>query len=245
MELNRHDHHEGELTVLIASGDAELLQEFRVAAEASGAQAILLAGAVDAPARAKALQPIAILLDSAGADATLEDGNRVLETLKTGSYTAALPLYVVLPAGADEETQLSVLRRGADDGFVRPHSTDLLRARLRAVIRRPRTLTESSGNLVVGEVSLDLSARRVTVAGNPVVLTRKEFDLLNMLLRRRGTVVYTTQLYHTVWGHGGQAAAAVDAHTVKGHVSSLRGKLGHELGRKIVNLPGLGYRFDS
>jgi DNA-binding response OmpR family regulator len=78
------------------------------------------------------------------------------------------------------------------------------------------------------------------------VLTRKEFDLLNMLLRRRGTVVYTTQLYHTVWGHAGQGAGApVDAHTVKVHVSSLRGKLGRELGRKIVNLPGLGYRFDA
>jgi two-component system KDP operon response regulator KdpE len=245
LEFTHTEHNDGERTVLVASGDAELLQEFRAAAESAGAHAITLTQATELPARAKALQPVAILIDQDCADATLEDGNRVLESLKTGSYTASLPLCIVLPSGADEEAQLATYRRGADDAFARPHSAELLRARLKASIRRPRALAESTGNLVVGEVSLDLSARRVSVAGNPVVLTRKEFDLLNMLLRRKGTVVYTTQLYHTVWGHGGQSAAAVDAHTVKVHVSSLRGKLGRDLGRKIVNLPGLGYRFDA
>ena len=66
---------------------------------------------------------------------------------------------------------------------------------------------------------IDERSRTVSLDDRPVELSRKEFDLLNMLLRRKGTVVYTTQLYHTVWGHGGQSAAAVDAHTVKVHVS--------------------------
>ena len=56
-------------------------------------------------------------------------------------------------------------------------------------------------------------------------------------------MVYTTYLYHTVWGYG--ESVPVDSHTVKVHVSSLRSKLGPELGKKIVNLPGLGYRLDN
>jgi DNA-binding response OmpR family regulator len=198
------------------------------------------------PARAKALQPSLILLDLEAADTSNEDGFRVLESLRTGSYTAALPVLVVLPAGAGEDAQLAAFRRGVDDCFARPHDAALLEARLRAAVRRACPVVSTPENLIVGAVNVDLAARKVSVNGAPVVLTRKEFDLLNMLLRHRGTVVYTTQLYHTIWGHGAQnGSIPVDAHTVKVHVSSLRGKLGRDLGRKIVNLPGLGYRFDA
>lgn len=246
MEFTRNDNAGTERLILAVSGDGELLQEFRAAADAEGCQAVILESAAEAAHRAKTLQPSAILLDGESADSLHEDGIRVLETLKNGSYTAALSVLVLLPAGADEESQLAMYRRGADDCFVRPQGAELLRARLRAAARRPRPVAGASDKLQVGPIGLDLSARKVTVDGAPVTLTRKEFDLLNMLLRHRGTVVYTTQLYHTVWGHGGSGSGVpVDAHTVKVHVSSLRGKLGQDLGRKIVNLPGLGYRFDE
>jgi two-component system KDP operon response regulator KdpE len=246
LEFTRNDNAGSESLVLAASGDGGILQEFRAAAEAEGCQVIALESASEVASRARSLQPPVILLDAGASDALHEDGIRVLETLKNGSYTAALSVLVLLPPGTDEEAQLALFHRGADDCLARPHGPDLLRARLRAFIRRPRTAPGVSDKLVVGAVGLDLSARKVTVDGSPVALTRKEFDLLNMLLRHRGTVVYTTQLYHTVWGHGGQGSGVpVDAHTVKVHVSSLRGKLGRDLGRKIVNLPGLGYRFDE
>ena len=194
-------------------------------------------------AAARARQPALVLLDENTHAAPQGDGATLLEALKTSSYTSLIPVVVLLPPGTGEDIQIEVFRRGADDCLVRPESPALLRARLLALARRYVPPGEAADSLAAADMTIDLRARKVVVSGRSVALTRKEFDLLAMLVRRRGNVVYTTHLYHSVWGYGD--SSPVDAHTVKVHVSSLRGKLGEELGRKIVNLPGLGYRFDG
>lgn len=242
MEFSKNDNARAGRVILAATADASLLRDLRAVAEAEAFEVV----AVEAPGavaeRAKALQPSAIVLDAHVADAEQPDGSKALDALKSGSYTAALPVVVALPPGTGEEAEMAFFGRGADDCALHAAHPELARARLWAVLRRWCPPVQAADRLTVDGLTLELSARKVTVNGAPVALTRKEFDLLNMLLRRRGTVVYTTQLYHTVWGQGGGPA---DAHTVKVHVSSLRGKLGNELGRRIVNLPGLGYRFDG
>jgi len=191
-------------------------------------------------AQAKARQPYLILMN-VGADGS---GLKLCAELKASPYTSALPVVLMSTALADEEAELQGFTEGADDYFFQPASEELLRARVRAILRRYLPPTETPSNdLQVEGLVLDVRSRKVYVNSAPVALTRKEFDLLAAFLRRRGQVVYTTHLYHTVWGYG--ESAPVDSHTVKVHVSSLRSKLGPELGKKIVNLPGLGYRFDA
>lgn len=228
---------------LAVTGDTELLQDTRTALEALELQVLALETAAEAPVRAKARQPFLVLLDGERADTPIVDGTRLLEALKSSPYTSTVPVVVVLPAGAGDHAQLEIFQRGADECLVRTGSPELFQARLQAVAKRHSAPEDLADSVFIDGLSLDLRARKVLVNDAPVALTRKEFDLLNMLLRRKGLVVYTTHLYHSVWGYG--ESSPVDSHTVKVHISSLRSKLGTDFGKKIVNLPGLGYRFDA
>jgi DNA-binding response OmpR family regulator len=228
---------------LAVSATIEASQELRDALETATLHVLAVDSAAEAPLRAKARQPFLMVLDLERADTAVVDGTPLLEALKTSPYTSTVPVAVVLPPGTSEETQVSIYRRGADECIVRPASSELFRARLQAFAKRHSAPEDLADNVHVEGLSLDLRARKVLVHGASVALTRKEFDLLNMLLRRQGLVVYTTHLYHSVWGYG--ESSPVDSHTVKVHISSLRSKLGSDFGKKIVNLPGLGYRFDN
>jgi DNA-binding response OmpR family regulator len=242
LEFFRNDNkHAGNIVMAVCS--TGLLQLIQEALEPEGLQTLSVEHPADAPARAKSRQPSLLLVDETASNTVIENGMTLPETLKSSSYTSTLPVVVLLPSGAGEEAQLEAFRRGANDCFERPESGLLLRARLKAVAQRYCPPTETADKLSSDDLVLDLRARKVTVGGRNVALTRKEFDLLNMLMRKRGIVVYTTHLYHSVWGYGD--SSPIDAHTVKVHISSLRGKLGDGMGRKIVNLPGLGYRFDG
>jgi DNA-binding response OmpR family regulator len=87
-----------------------------------------------------------------------------------------------------------------------------------------------------------VEARVVAGRKGRIDLTRKEFDLLTTFLRKPGRVLSTAYLLETVWGY--DPAVYNDPHTVETHLSSLRRKAGPALGRRFVNVPGLGYRFE-
>lgn len=189
---------------------------------------------------ARTHQPNLVLMDVVLGETT---GIELCQKLKSQPYTSSIPVVLLSGAQIDEEFQLQGFEEGADDYILKPISNELLVAKVRAVLKRYASAEELADVLQAEGLALDVKARKVLIQGQPIPLTRKEFDLLTALLRKRGQVVYTTQLYHTVWGYG--ASAPVDSHTVKVHVSSLRSKLGPELGKKIVNVPGLGYRFEN
>jgi DNA-binding response OmpR family regulator len=188
----------------------------------------------------KTHQPNLILMD---VDLGGVSGIELTQKLKAQPYTSSIPVVLLSGAQTDEDVQIQGFGEGADDYILKPISNELLVAKVRAVLRRYASAEELADVLKAEGLALDVKARKVLVKEEPIPLTRKEFDLLTALLRKRGQVVYTTQLYHTVWGYG--ASAPVDSHTVKVHVSSLRSKLGPELHKKIVNVPGLGYRFEN
>ena len=158
---------------------------------------------------------------------------------------------VMLTARADEVDTLIGLAVGADDYLTKPFSPRELTARIRTLLRRPRSLravdasppATASAWRVVGDLAIDPDAREVTVAGQPVVLTRTEFDLLAALSSRPRTVFSRRQLIEQVWG----ADWIGDEHLVDIHLGHVRRKLGDDPGvsRFVVTVRGVGYRMGS
>lgn len=177
-------------------------------------------------------QPALLLLDVMLPD---ESGLHVLERLKANPDTAQIPV-ILLTAKSAEYDKVLGLDSGADDYIAKPFGIMEFLARVRALLRRG----EPREQLAVRGVVLYPAGRRVEAAGTEVQLTAKEFDLLEYLMRRAGTVVRREELLEAVWGYsGGEETRTVDV-----HIRSLRLKLG-ESGAMIRTVRGVGYMAEA
>lgn len=173
----------------------------------------------------------------------VDDGLTLCRKLKGDARTAATPVVLMSGARLKEEEQVEGIERGADDYLLRPFSPRLLRAKVQAVLRRYAAPADLHEVLSGSGLELDVQARVVTLKGRRVSLTRKEFDLLTTFLRKPGRVLSVPYLLETVWGH--DPADYNDPATVQVHLSSLRKKLGPALAKRLVSVPGHGYRLDN
>jgi DNA-binding response OmpR family regulator len=160
------------------------------------------------------------------------DGIEVCRQLRTFSDAYVL----MLTARSEEVDTLVGLAVGADDYLTKPFSPRELVARVRALLRRPRTGARARP---ANGLSVDAARREATVDGLPVALTRTEFDILAELAAGPGTVVTRPALLAAVWGEGYD-----DDHLVDVHVANLRRKLGDDpvAPRFIETVRGVGYR---
>ncbi|MEU6136671.1 response regulator transcription factor [Nocardioides sp. NPDC047086] len=169
-----------------------------------------------------------VLLDMGLPD---QDGLALCRQLRT---RVDVPI-IAVTARRDELTVVSALRSGVDDYVTKPYRLAELLARIDAVMRRvgqrPTELVEQ-----VGDVHLDHGTRRVTVAGEEVALTRKEFDLLSMLVQAAGDTVTRETLMEGIWDTAWVGASR----TLDVHVSALRSKLGRP--GLVATVRGVGYR---
>ena len=168
------------------------------------------------------------------------DGLELTRRLRSDAAWAALPI-IMLTAKADEVDRVVGLELGADDYVGKPFSPKELVARVRAVLRRARP-AEPGGELRVGEIVLDPARHRVSVAGAPVELTPKEFELLQALMAAAGRVLSREFLLNRVWGYA--HADQIESRTVDVHVRRLRAKLG-QAGPRIATVKSVGYRFEA
>src|SRR5579864_8624977 len=146
---------------------------------------------------------------------------------------------IMLTARTSEDDRVRGLEQGADDYITKPFSMRELTARVRAVLRRseatePRLPTRYMGDRLVA----DFDAIAVSVDGEAVRLTRREFELLQYLVRNKNRVVSRDRLLERVWGY----ERLVETRSVDVHVGRLRAKL-RSAGRQIETVIGLGYRF--
>jgi DNA-binding response OmpR family regulator len=160
------------------------------------------------------------------------DGFDVCRDIRTRS---AVPI-LMLTARDEEADRVAGLEVGADDYVSKPFSPRELAARVKAVLRRSEPAAPLLQRFEVGDLVLDPQAREVTVAGEPVELTGKEFDLLAYLLENAGIVVSRDQLLDRVWG----MTYAGGTRTVDVHVAQLRRKLGRP--DSIRTFRGSGYK---
>jgi DNA-binding response OmpR family regulator len=163
------------------------------------------------------------------------DGLDVCRALR--SHGSTLPV-LVLTARSDEPDLVVGLDAGADDYVAKPFRVAELLARVRAQLRRA---SGPEHELVqVGGITVDASSRRVTVDGEEVALTPKEYDLLVALMRRAGVVIPRDELMRDVWQTEWMGATK----TLDMHISTLRRKLG-DAGSTIATVRGVGFRMEK
>jgi DNA-binding response OmpR family regulator len=166
-------------------------------------------------------------------------GLEVCRILRARPATARVPI-IMLTAKTSESDRVNGLDVGADDYVTKPFSLRELAARVRAVLRRGKTDDAAQGAAVYRGKFLvaDFEAVAVSVEGEAVRLTRREFELLKYLVENRNRVLSRDRLLERVWGYD----RFIETRSVDVHVGRLRGKLG-PVGRQIETVVGLGYRF--
>jgi DNA-binding response OmpR family regulator len=165
-----------------------------------------------------------------------KDGLALSRSIRSRS---TLPV-ILLTARGEEVDRIVGLELGADDYVTKPFSPRELAARVRALLRRSSAQAEPRSSVAVGNVVVDGDARQVRKAGDEVVLTAREFDLLWFLAAHPQRVFSRDQLMASVWGY----EPALDSGTVTVHIRRLRTKVEDDPARPrhLQTVWGVGYR---
>lgn len=166
-----------------------------------------------------------------------EDGMELLSKLKASKKTREIPVIMVTAKGAEYD-KVKGLDAGADDYVTKPFGMMELISRIKAVLRRSANGSISGEDIVeIGEIRLDPKKHEVTVHGEVVNLTLKEYELLKRLMKNSNIVLTRDQLLEDIWGYDFDG----ETRTVDVHVRTLRQKLG-DAGEQIETVRGVGYR---
>ena len=165
-----------------------------------------------------------------------EDGLHILKRIRAGASTARLPVILITAKGTEYDKVVG-LDGGADDYIAKPFGMMELMARIRTALRHSGQGENGGRTYQVGALYVDPGRHVVRDGERDVTLTLKEFQLLCLLLERRGTVFTRDQLLNTIWGYEFDGASR----TVDVHIRTLRQKLG-EAGACIETVRGIGYK---
>ncbi len=163
------------------------------------------------------------------------DGWQVCREIRAYSKT---PI-IMLTAKADERDELLGFELGVDEYISKPFSPKILVARVEAIFRRTGQAAAESV-VEAGGIRLDKQAHSVTVAGEPVDLSYKEFELLAYFMENKGIALSREKILNSVWNYDYFG----DARTIDTHVKKLRSKMG-EKGELIKTIWGMGYKFEE
>jgi DNA-binding response OmpR family regulator len=225
--------------ILLVDDDALLRRSLSFNLEQAGYRASTAASAEDALALAARDPPELILLDIG------LPGMDGLDALRHFRDRVSVPV-IFLTARRRELDEVLGLELGADDYVTKPFDLDVLLARIKAVLRRfepaQRAPSAPPIPLIVGDLVLDPAAHTVTLAGRPIELPPREFDLLHTLALNPGQVISVDALLDRIWGAGYEGEPQV----VYVHIRWLREKLEEDAHRprRIVTVRGVGYKLE-
>jgi DNA-binding response OmpR family regulator len=226
----------GRTRVLVVEDEQDIAGLIKHALEREGAMEVETAGSGDTALKAVTEDvPDLIVLDL---NLPVLSGVEVCRILRGRPETAKVPI-IMLTARSTESDRITGLDVGADDYITKPFSLRELAARVRAVLRRRTEGPDSNTPVYRGKhIVADFDAVAIQVDGEPVRLTRREFELLRYLVANKNRVLSRDRLLERVWGYD----QSVETRSVDVHVGRLRGKL-RTAGRQIETVVGLGYRF--
>ena len=217
---------------LLVIDDEKQIHRFLVPAlDAAGYEVEQAMTAAEGLRLAASRAPDLVLLDLGLPD---EDGQQALQRLRAFS---AVPV-IILSARDRESEKITALDNGADDYVEKPFGVGELLARIRAALRHRRMQEGVETILKAGPLSLDLERREVRENGQLLSLSRREFALLEILMRNLGKVITHKQLLTAVWG----PAHAGDLQYLRVYIWHLRQKVSAGTSALLSNEPGVGYR---
>jgi two-component system response regulator RegX3 len=227
----------GKRTILVVEDEESITTPLVEALAREGFEAEVARTAAESLELASRVEPDLVLLDLMLPDGS---GFDVCRELRARSR---VPIIMVTARG-DEADRIVGLELGADDYVVKPFSAREVVARIRAVLRRAEPVggaSEGDGPIQIGEVRLDPARRAVTRAGELLELSRKEFDVLHLLVREAGSVVTRERLMDEIWDPNWFGSTK----TLDVHISGLRRKLGDDSAapRYVHTVRGVGFRF--
>lgn len=219
--------------VVVIEDEPQIRRFLRTGLEAEGCQVYEAGTAERGLIEAGTRKPDLVVLDLGLPD---RDGVDVVRDLR--SWTS-LPI-LILSARSEETDKVAALDAGADDYLTKPFGLAELLARVRALLRRSRTVESSPPIVRMGDVTVDLSRRRVERGGEEIHLTPIEYRLLSLLIANAGRVLTHRQLLREVWG----PSHADDTHYLRVYMTGLRRRLEADptQPRHIRTESGVGYR---
>ena len=167
-----------------------------------------------------------------------KDGVEVLKKIRSNPETRKIPVIMATAKGTEMD-KIQGLDTGADDYLVKPFGVMEMVSRIKAVLRRCEPDEKEEG-LTVGEITLSDKEHLVTVNGEKVVLTFKEFEILKLFMQSPGIVFSRDKLLSEVWG----VDYLGESRTVDMHIKTLRQKLG-DVGSRIETVIGVGYKMEG
>ena len=220
--------------ILVVDDEAQIRRFLRIALEAHGFAVVEAATGTEGVAKCATEAPDLVILDLGLPDI---DGKQVVVRIREWS---AVPI-LVLSVRQSEAEKVATLDAGANDYVVKPFGIAEFLARVRALLRHTggEAGAREPATISVGDLVVDLARHEVTLAGEPVKLTRKEFELLRLLAQNSGRILTHGQLLREVWGK----AHENDTQYLRVFVSQLRHKLNDDPAdpKYILNEPGVGY----
>jgi two-component system phosphate regulon response regulator PhoB len=223
--------------VLIVEDEKDVREMLRLNLKVGGFDVLEAQNGAEGLAIAKAELPSVVILDLMMPEMS---GMEVCRALRRNPATSRIPI-LMLTAKSTEGDKVAGLEVGADDYVTKPFSPRELLLRVRAVARRqPDQGASKPAPVKAGGIQLDRSSMTATIGSKKLVLTSTEYRLLDLLVRRAGTILSREVLLSEVWGY----QANLDTRTVDTHVRRLRDKLG-KAGAVIQTVRGSGYRLGA
>src|SRR5689334_9900561 len=225
-------------TILLIEDEVSITEPLAEALRSEGFET-RVAGTVAEALELARTAPDLVLLD-----VMLPDGSG-FDVCRELRQTSRVPI-IMLTARGEEADRVVGLELGADDYVVKPFSAREVVARIRAVLRRvnaPEPSGSGDGPVEIGELRLDPARREVTLRGQALELSRKEFEVLELLMRNAGSVVSREQLLTEVWDTNWFGSTK----TLDVHMSGIRRKLGDDPSqpRYVQTVRGVGFRFSA
>ena len=227
------------MKILLVDDDRTVLDSTRRYLQGRGFQVVHTDSGAEAVILARESRPDLVITD---AEMKGLDGFALCRVIKETPELAKVPVIIISGRKISEEDILTGYGKGADDYILKPFSFPVLLAKLNAVMKRYEAFHEKTGNIPGLGMVIDPAGRTVTIKDKVIRLTRKEFDLLTALITEKGRLLNVPYLLETVWGY--DPASYNDPHTVGVHISSLRKKIGPEIGTRIISVTGHGYKFE-